>query len=110
MLSAAMKLLPTEYRAMTPKQDAMIARALSFTADQVFDGYPTTSETDITLIHESAAEAETEIVFDHFVFVLTAAAKTKEEAANAKRYYDAYVENMWLCNASESSNPAFDEE
>jgi hypothetical protein len=93
---------------MTPKQDALIARALSFTEDQQFDGYPTTSEYDITLIQEAAAEANSPDVTQFLAFVLSCAATTKDEADNAQRFYQDFVKNTWDCNVAESSNPVFD--
>ena len=92
----------------TPKQDALIARALSFTENEQFDGYPTNSEHDISLIHEAAQEANSPDVTQFLAFVLSCSATTKEEADNVQRFYQDYVKNLWVCNVAESSNPVFD--
>lgn len=94
----------------TPKQDAMIDRAIAFNADQSFDGYPHLSDTDTTLILEAAEEAKSPDVTQFLAFALSEAPKTKEEAANAKRYFDAHVANLWFANTSESCNVVWDEE
>ena len=94
----------------TPKQDAMIDRALAFTADQSFDGYPHLSDTDGNLIIEAAEEANSPDVTQFLAFALSEAPKTKEEAANAKRYYQAHVENLWVANATERCNEVWDED
>ncbi|ATW58077.1 hypothetical protein CNR34_00144 [Pseudomonas phage nickie] len=94
----------------TPKQEALFKRALSFTESEQFDGYPHLSDTDNTLIIEAAQEANSPDTAQFLAFALSEATSTKEEAANAKRYFDAYIDNVWVANVSESGNPLFDVE
>jgi hypothetical protein len=82
----------------------LIDRMLSFDERAHFDGYPSTTEHDITMIIEASKEAETDPVM-YLCFLASEHVTTSTQYENAQRYLRAYLSNVWECNMTEGSNP-----
>lgn len=87
----------------------------SFSADDCFDGYPTTSNADYALCIEALAESNAGVPADQRSDVLMNLAyhasnihDDREAYDNARRFIAAYVDNTITCNMIEGENPFFE--
>lgn len=90
------------------KREALVARMLAY--DGHFDGYPSMSCTDETLIEEAVQEVgEPYNVVALLCYLASVYVTTEKEYQRARDFINDYVQTWWTCNMQEGNNPVQDQ-
>lgn len=84
------------------------ARMFAFDAAETFEGYPCNSAPDVDLVYAAVEHSNrgADLKTNDVVTICTIAsgAQTAEQYRNARRFLDAYVDDVWTCNMIEGEN------